>query len=701
MDSTTSEAISSTRVTPNSSDRPPEPLPVNESYGHREDEDSETNTSVTQSPTNSERLTYVLDDNADTKALQSLYIKNVYGGEPTSIYRKVKDYGFYEENMEKFHEHKHVFVNVLRSRRKALDTKVKHLKGTWNQLANRWEENMLRVDRFTELDKMKGSKRMEPSVKRSTRKVMSNFTAGDIVHSEEEFLAILARLEQQEKEAENAAKNSGLAQIPNMILTENDVKSAFFNDQSRLVRNSLDFYHFDSPSDIWTEEQHSIFVQQLLLHGKRFGKIAEVVPGKNVKECVLHYYLTKKKYNYRELAASTTKTRGRRRRKMSPGQRGIKKKSKGSALMVDIEAADETNNQEEHTPSMNEDAATTEHAVVGKEEHTPSMNEDAATTEHAVVGKEEHTPSMNKDAATMEHAIVGKEEPPTKSKSPVKLDDSDVEMDSDKAGGTGDKSDLGAEKAAEIKRVTLDTQEKDAPVKEESNEDTFMEDASQNIGRQSISTELQSIQLQDASHLKTPSPTHTPSGKRKSSFSSRKEKDAASALANLSSVGRSFPFSSSSARMVEKQLSGWDEKEEALILSLAHGMNPIKQQTTPRRASSGSRDALNNLDFLSPQLSSPSKRRASECITPSISKILDPLVSNEGPLHYRAESNVTFPGRFQIQRLHERDVHSSSSRPSHQSFASIHTLAALGEDFEEEQTDEDKEASSSDQEMNA
>ncbi|EPX72803.1 Set3 complex subunit Snt1 [Schizosaccharomyces octosporus yFS286] len=660
MGSTTPEAIGSTRLSQNTSDRPSEPLPVAESYEHGKDEESETNTSVTQSPTNSERLTYVLDDNADTKALQSLYIENVYGGEPTSVYRKVKDYNFYEKNEEKFHEHKHVFVNVLRSRRKALDEKVKHLRGTWNQLANRWEENMLRIDRFTELDKMKGSKRMEPSVKRSTRKVMSNFTAGDIVHSEEEFLAILARLEQQEKEAENTAKNSGLAHIPNMVLSEDDVKSAFFNDQSRLVKNPLDYYHFNSPADIWTEEQHSIFVQQLLLHGKRFGKIAEVVPGKSVKECVLHYYLTKKKNNYREMAASKTKTRGRRRRKMSPGQRGIKKKSKGSALMVDIEAADETKNKEETTPSLNEESSATDHAVGGKEE------------------------------------------PTSKPDSPKKLDVPKTELDSgEKLEDFGGKNNSSVEKVANNKGVMSDTQEKDASVKKETEQHTSMEDV-HNIGRQSISTDLQSIQLKDSSPLKTPSPTRTlrtPIEERKNSFSSRKEKDAASALANLSSVGRSFPSAGSSAVVAEKQLTGWDEKEEALILSLAHGMNSVKQQTTPRRASSGSRGAFNNLDFLSPQLASPSKRRASECITPSISKILDPLVSTERPLQYHTESNLIFPGRFQIQKLHERDVHSSSSRPPHHSFASIHTLAALGEEFEEEQTDEEKEDSFSDKEM--
>ncbi|KAL2313042.1 Set3 complex subunit Snt1 [Schizosaccharomyces pombe] len=634
-------------------------LPSEPPVGDMNNEDSDTNTSITQSPTNSEKLTDILQESQDTKALQEKYLQNIYALTQNQLFKNVEDYSFYNLNREKFQRDKQTIVGVMRKRRHVLNKKIKRLQSHWKQVLGRWEENIARVDRLTEIDKTKNAKKSEPFIKRSTRKVMSNFTAGDIVRSEEEFLEILAKLEQQEKEASNVSEASRIATIPPMILSEEEVKSQYFNDQSRLVTDCPKFYHFQSMPDIWNEEQHSIFVQQFILHGKKFGKIAEAVPGKNSKECVLHYYLTKRTTDYRALVASATKTKGRRRKKLLPSQRGGKKKSKGSALMVDIEAAD-INKTEENINNQFQEASVTADNM-NTWDNTPSVENVESANENvnnhnADEQMDEKIKSLVEGNSAYE-IEKGAQEP----------DPMSIDMTDKSETVSGFKHDVDVYGTAENEGNNTLLQ-----IKESVHEKTPTQDEPMDISQDTIKQE---------DYYEPKLEQHSSS--KRNSISTRKEEDAASALANLSAVGRSISAVDESAH--QGHLPGWDEKEEALIFSLAQGMNPMKMPLTPRRASTGPRPRPT---FQLTEIDSPNRRRASDCITPSISKILK-MVSEDAKSQCIDELSV---------EDQEHTTHSSHTTsdinafPNSQSFprASIHTLAALGEDIVERQSKNDK-----------
>ncbi|XP_066018113.1 nuclear receptor corepressor 1-like [Pocillopora verrucosa] len=43
----------------------------------------------------------------------------------------------------------------------------------------------------------------------------------------------------------------------------------------------------------WTEESHQKFIRRLVVHGKKFNKVADHLPEMTVADCVEHYYMTK------------------------------------------------------------------------------------------------------------------------------------------------------------------------------------------------------------------------------------------------------------------------------------------------------------------------------------------------------------------------------------------------------------------------
>lgn len=50
-----------------------------------------------------------------------------------------------------------------------------------------------------------------------------------------------------------------------------------------------------------------IFKEQIVAYGKNFAAIAEFLDRKTVKDCVLYYYLTKKRQNFKALMGKKRK----------------------------------------------------------------------------------------------------------------------------------------------------------------------------------------------------------------------------------------------------------------------------------------------------------------------------------------------------------------------------------------------------------
>lgn len=84
------------------------------------------------------------------------------------------------------------------------------------------------------------------------------------------------------------------AELPD-ILPEGEARQQALVDHTCLrdPQNALSFYEFFPPQDNFTEEEHNVVVNGFRDYPKKFGKLAESLPGRNYKDVINHYYATK------------------------------------------------------------------------------------------------------------------------------------------------------------------------------------------------------------------------------------------------------------------------------------------------------------------------------------------------------------------------------------------------------------------------
>lgn len=112
------------------------------------------------------------------------------------------------------------------------------------------------------------------------------------------------------------------AVVPDM-LSKSEAQSCMFADTNTLVDKdfALEKLCFIPKQDDFTDAESETYLTNYLLYPKRFGMIAENLPGRSFKDCVQHYYSTKliTKYKDQEVAFLKTK-RGRKIASQSRGQ---------------------------------------------------------------------------------------------------------------------------------------------------------------------------------------------------------------------------------------------------------------------------------------------------------------------------------------------------------------------------------------------
>ncbi|WVW83661.1 hypothetical protein I302_105682 [Kwoniella bestiolae CBS 10118] len=167
--------------------------------------------------------------------------------------------------------------------------------------------------------------------------------AGDAVHTEAEFEAILAGLADTAAKDPTYRANKTSAVVPDMLLDEE--RKLRYDDDNDLVEDPLSFYDFKGNAEpIWTTEERAIFVRRYMAYPKQFGRIADGIPNKTASDCVLYYYRTKKEVDYKGMLASK---RGGGKKKTMP----IKKGGKSAALLADMDRQKPTvSNNEVSTP---------------------------------------------------------------------------------------------------------------------------------------------------------------------------------------------------------------------------------------------------------------------------------------------------------------------------------------------------------------
>jgi hypothetical protein len=146
-------------------------------------------------------------------------------------------------------------------------------------------------------------------------------------------------LREEEERREREAASSSLpnynteAVVPTMLKPA-DVELSEFKDFNCRVPDelALDIFAFVPPEDDFTKEEQTLFIQAYCQTPKKWGKIAESIPGRTYQDCIVHYYLTKNQTRYKDLwrRAQPRKRRGR-----------AATKPRSTALMSEIEYGDE------------------------------------------------------------------------------------------------------------------------------------------------------------------------------------------------------------------------------------------------------------------------------------------------------------------------------------------------------------------------
>ncbi|KAL8937053.1 MAG: hypothetical protein Q9216_004619 [Gyalolechia sp. 2 TL-2023] len=140
--------------------------------------------------------------------------------------------------------------------------------------------------------------------------------------------------EEAEKRAHHQAGDRGPnfdkeATVPDM-LSGREMSALLFNDKNNLVSRHavLEALAFVPKNDDFSAEEHDKFVEHYILNPKRWGTIAELIPGRTYQDCVQHYYLTKGTCAYKEKEKAFLRIKKGRR-----GPRGPQGRAKSSNLI--------------------------------------------------------------------------------------------------------------------------------------------------------------------------------------------------------------------------------------------------------------------------------------------------------------------------------------------------------------------------------
>lgn len=225
-------------------------------------------------------------------------------------------------------------LTTLATQRKNLIVeKAERLRKEYLERHNAWMARCADLDRASQLLTVPAllEEAAAASNQRTTRRTAA--VVGDTVRSDLEMEQIIATLGNEDMFDPAILANRNVAKIPDMIAVTHGQVTHRFDDTNHIVEDPASFYDPGPRMAAWTPAEEKIVLEQYAANPKQFGKIAEALPNKTARDCVLYYYLHKKKLvDFRKAVTQFGRKGGRR------GARGAKKK--GNALLADIRAHD-------------------------------------------------------------------------------------------------------------------------------------------------------------------------------------------------------------------------------------------------------------------------------------------------------------------------------------------------------------------------
>lgn len=268
---------------------------------------------------------------ADTITVESLPFLNA--GPPTPI----SGLEAYQENAANYQGFRETLREEVKKRRKEISRKNAALREEYLSMYKPW-----RIETW-ELDNEKGHNTVTPGptppplpspLPMPTTTAEARRYKGN---SELDFQNALRASEisaQEELERRRGSKATARpdpmreATIPDM-LEPLEVKAAVYKDMNNIIStaDAADVFGFLPPSNDFTPSEHEKFTNAFMAHPKKWGKIAESLPGRDYQQCIIHYYLTKEEIKYKAKLNKRWSRRGRAKRSARP---------KSNALMVDL-----------------------------------------------------------------------------------------------------------------------------------------------------------------------------------------------------------------------------------------------------------------------------------------------------------------------------------------------------------------------------
>ncbi|KAJ5088949.1 hypothetical protein N7532_007633 [Penicillium argentinense] len=135
--------------------------------------------------------------------------------------------------------------------------------------------------------------------------------------------------------------------IPDMLEPQ-EKKACIYKDVNNTIdpNQAMDVFGFFLPPNDFTKEEHGMFTDAFMAHPKRWGKIAESLPGRDFRQCIVHYYLTKEEIKYKAKLNKRWSRRGRGKTRSS--------RPKSNALIADLGVVKPDLEGEDEMPQITE-----------------------------------------------------------------------------------------------------------------------------------------------------------------------------------------------------------------------------------------------------------------------------------------------------------------------------------------------------------
>ncbi|XP_010022646.1 PREDICTED: nuclear receptor corepressor 1 isoform X4 [Nestor notabilis] len=268
------------------------------------------------------------------------------------LYNQPSDTKVYHENIKTNQVMRKKLILFFKRRNHARKQREQKICQRYDQLMEAWEKKVDRIENNPRR-KAKESKTREyyekqfPEI-RKQREQQERFQrvgqrgaglSATIARSEHEISEIIDGLSEQEN---NEKQMRQLSVIPPMMFDAEQRRVKFIN-MNGLMEDPMKVYKDRQFMNVWTDHEKEIFKEKFVQHPKNFGLIASYLERKNVPDCVLYYYLTKKNENYKALVRRNYgKRRGRNQQQIARPSQEEKVEEK-----VEEEKADKAEKKEE------------------------------------------------------------------------------------------------------------------------------------------------------------------------------------------------------------------------------------------------------------------------------------------------------------------------------------------------------------------